>query len=319
MKPQDSKNTAHSSSQTAQDVSQTKGADIANESLEDLLARLETTDTREEEETTFNHEKLEKIITRLEKDIADGSWIGKNYHYASTDLKLMPALVEQAKRKYPEMNLKLAMTPEDLCLSIKEAIDAGIPSSKFILNINESGIHFAVLDHRTIGDQTSLILFEPANIDTPISSLLAMRTQIAIQKQKFPNCHSITAEMNIQRSHTECGILSLALAKKLHLESDKLTRIHKDNISGMLCAPGDFLSYDKLDTYLPASFYKHTQSRRRFKDYLQSNPGAENETVNKKQETLSERFKKNLVKVEGKTASVSLYKKRVSEYKSLMM
>ncbi|WP_208436975.1 YopJ/AvrA family T3SS effector serine/threonine acetyltransferase [Bartonella taylorii] len=312
MRPQGSKDTAHSSPQMPE------GA-CAKESLENLSANLEKLSLEKEKNIPFSHEELENIIADLERDLADGSWVRDNSHYASSDLKMMPALVNKANHKYPGMNLKLAMTPEELSLSIKEAIDAGIQSSRYITGVKDGGLHFAVLDHRTIGDQTSLILFEPANIDSVLSSMLAVRTQIAIQKQQLPHCHSTTVEMNIQRSRSECGIFSLALAKKLHTESEKLTKMHEDNISGALCRSDDFLPYNKVDPYLPSSFYKHTQSRRRFKEYVQSNPGAENEKVNKKDETLSQRFKKSLVKVEGKTVSVSSHQKRVREYKSLMM
>ncbi len=312
MKPQGSKAAAHSSSQTPE------GA-CANETLESLPANLRKLNLEERGGAPFNHEELKDIIAGLERDIVDGKWVRQNYHYASMDLKMMPALIDRANHKHLGLNLKLAMTPEELTSSIKEAIDAGIQSSRYIVGLKDGGLHFAVLDHRAIGDQTSLILFEPANIDAVLSSVLAVRTQIAIQKQQLPNCHSSTVEMNIQRSHSECGIISLALAKKLHTESEKLTRIHKDNISGALCRADDFLSYSKADSYLPSSFYKHTQSRRRFKEYVQSNPGAENEKVNKRDETLSQRFKKSLVKVEGKTVSVSSHRKRVHEYKSLMM
>ncbi|WP_208437268.1 YopJ/AvrA family T3SS effector serine/threonine acetyltransferase [Bartonella taylorii] len=312
MKPQGSKDTAHSSSQTPE------GA-CAKESLENLSANLEKFSLEKEKNIPFSHEELENIIADLERDLADGSWVRDNPHYVKSDLKMMPALVNKANHKHPGMNLKLAMTPEELSLSIKEAIDAGIQSSRYIVGIKDGGLHFAVLDHRTIGNQTSLILFEPANIDAVMSSLLAIRTQIAIQKQQLPHCHSSTVEMNIQESHTECGIFSLALAKKLHTESDKLTRMHQDNISGVLCTPDTPLPSDKVDPYLPPKFYKHTQGTRRLREYVRSNPEAEHKKVNKKDETLLERFERNLVETEGKAVSVSLHRKRVSEYKSLTM
>ncbi|WP_208433533.1 YopJ/AvrA family T3SS effector serine/threonine acetyltransferase [Bartonella taylorii] len=309
MKPQDSKTPTHSSSQIQE-------SDIANESLESLLARLETS-AAQEEDTAFSHKKLKDIIVNLEKDIADGSWISA--YYADIDLRMMPNLVKQANHKYPEMNLKLAMNPEDLSLLIKGAIDNGVQSSRYIVNTGTSRIHFAAIDHQTVDNKTSLILLEPTTFNNMSAALLGLRTRQAIEDCQLPHCHFSMAELDIQRSSSECGILSLALAKKLYLESEKLTKMHKDNIDGILCEPDTPLSSKKLDTYLPASFYKHTQGRKRLKEYMELNPETENTKVNKKDETLRERFDKNLVTTEEKTISVSPHRKRVTEYKSLMM
>ncbi|EJF78622.1 hypothetical protein MCO_00607 [Bartonella sp. DB5-6] len=311
MKPQDSKNTAHNSSQTQESES-------ANETLENLPSNLEQLNLEKEKKIPFSHEELQDIIAGLERDIADGNWLRNSYYYASTDLKMMPALIDQANRKYQGLNLKLITTSEDLVFSIKEAMHNGVQSSRYIVNTTDRGIHFAVLDQRTIDDKTSLIFFEPATINAEIPLLLAVRMQVIIQ-DKLPECYLSKGEMDIQRSSSECGIISLALAKKLHIESEKLTRMHKDNIDGVLNKTNLTLPSNKLDPYLPATFYKHTQGRRRLKEYGESNPEAENAKVNKKGETLRERFDKNLVTTEEKTLSVSLHRKRITEYKSLMM
>lgn len=93
--------------------------------------------------------------------------------------------------------------------------------------------------------------------------------------------------------------------------------MHKNTLNGILCEPDTPLSSQKLDTYLPATFYKHIQSTKRFKKYGASIPEAENAKVNKKGETLRKKFDKNLVTSEEKTVSVPPHRKRVSEYKSL--
>ncbi|WP_208433799.1 YopJ/AvrA family T3SS effector serine/threonine acetyltransferase [Bartonella taylorii] len=311
MKTQDSKNTPHSSLQTQESES-------TNESLENLPTNLEQLNIEKEKNIPFSHEELKGIIAGLERDIADGNWIRNNHYYASTDLKMMPALIDQANHKYQGLNLKLITTSEDLVSSIKEAMHNGIQSSRYIVNTTDRGIHFAVLDHRTIDGKTSLIFFEPATLNDEIPLLLAVRIQLTIQEQ-LPECYLSKGEMDIQRSPSECGIISLALAKKLHIEADKLTRMHRDNIDGVLNKTTLTLPSDKLDPYLPPSFYKHTQGRRRLKEYVESNQEAENTQVNKKGETLRERFDKNLVTTEEKTVSVSLHRKRVTEYKSLMI
>ncbi|EJF83723.1 YopJ/AvrA family T3SS effector serine/threonine acetyltransferase [Candidatus Bartonella washoeensis] len=310
MKPQNSKNSTQISSQTQE-------SEDANESLENLPASLEQLNITKEKNIPFSHEQLQDIIAELERDIVGGHWLKGTYHYANTDLKMMPALIEQANHKYQGLNLKLVTTSHDLCLSIKEAIENGIPSSRLIVNTTDRGVHSVVLDHRTIEGKTSLIVFEPATLESEAALLLAVRLQLTIQRE-LPECYFSKVEMDIQRSASECSIISLALAKKLHTEADKLTRMHKDNISGVLCQQNTTLPHDKVDPYLPPSFYKHTQGTRRLKEYIKSNPAAENEKVNKKGETLRERFEKNLVESEGKAVSVSLHRKRVTEYKSIL-
>ncbi|WP_375650504.1 YopJ/AvrA family T3SS effector serine/threonine acetyltransferase [Bartonella sp. OT172YNZD] len=314
MKPQDSP--PPHSSQTPEGASAPEGAH-ANASLDTLTAHLEHPSSEKGKNIPFDREELKNIIARLEDDISTGRWFSADY--ASIDLKLMPALVEQANRKYPEMHLQLVASSHDFALKLKEAIENGVQSSRFIIHTKDGGIHFALIDHQTVDDKMSVIFFEPTTFNNMKPAVLALRTQLAIKAHELSNCSFAMAEMDIQRSSSECGMFCLALAKKLYAESDKLKRLHNDNIKGVLCKPDTPLPAEKLDTYLPTTFYKHTQGRRRLAEYLKANPDAEYETVNKKGETLTERFEKSLVTAEGKTVSVSQHRKRTTEYKSLMM
>lgn len=269
-----------------------------------------------ESDTTSNNELLENIIARLENDIADGSWA--NTKYASTDIEMMPALANQANNKYPEINLKVVMTPKDLPMAIKETIDDGVECSRFIINLGDNGIHFSAIDYKRINDKMSFILFEPANFKSMGPALLAYRVQMAIERYPLPNCYFSMVEMDIQRSLSECGIFSLALAKKLYLESDKLKTIHRDNIDGTLCERGTPLPPGQLDKYLPVTFYKHAQGIKRLNEYVHSNPWAKNQIINKKNETIFQRFENNSAIINDKELSVSAHKKRISEYKTLI-
>ncbi|EJF82527.1 hypothetical protein MCU_01409, partial [Bartonella elizabethae Re6043vi] len=252
MKPQASQEISPRSSPTQEDPSD-------NESLESLLARLEKNALEEEENVAPSSEELKAIIAGLENDLVTGRWIDSGY--AITDLKLMPALVDQANRKYPEMNLQFVLSPEEFTQALKKTIESDTKSSRFILNTGKN-IHFSVIDHQTIDDQLSLVMFEPTTFDT-IGGLLGLRLSQALQDTQLPRCHFAMAEMDIQRSSSECGIYCLSLAKKLHLESQKLERLHKDNVKGVLCEPDTPVSAEKLDSYLPVSLYKHAQGRRR--------------------------------------------------------
>ncbi|EJF82104.1 hypothetical protein MCU_01614, partial [Bartonella elizabethae Re6043vi] len=256
MKPQDS--SPPRSSPTPEGASAQEETN-ANESLASLIARLQK-NALEEENTLPRSEELKTIIADLEDDLITGHWIFADYE--ETDIRLMPALVEQANRKYPDMNLKLALTAEKLTHALKETIESGARSCQFIVNMG-SRIHFAAMDYKIIDDKISLIMFEPTTFNNIAAGRLGIKINQTLASFPMPPYSFAMAEMDIQRSAAECGIFSLSLAKKLHLESDKLTRMHQDNVQGVLCEPSTPLPAEKLDSYLPVSLYKHAQGRRR--------------------------------------------------------
>lgn len=108
----------------------------------------------------LNTEALTCIVERLESEIIDGSWI--HISYEETDLEMMPFLVAQANKKYPELNLKFVMSVHELVSSIKETRMEGVESARFLVNMGSSGIHISVVDFRVMDGKTSVILFEPA-------------------------------------------------------------------------------------------------------------------------------------------------------------
>ncbi len=309
MKPHNLKNTAHSSSQM-------QGGACADEFLENFPAGSENSAAEEEGNLVLDHEKLKSVISRLESDLASDLWIDGDY--AELDLEMMPFLVKQANLKYPEMKLKFVRAPRDFPLSLKETLDNGIQSSRYIVNTGIFVTHFAAIDHQTIDGKISLILFNPTKFDE-MGFELKFEIQEALEDCQLFDCHFSMVGMDIQRSCAECGIFSLAFAKKFYTQSDKLMRMHKDNINGVLYKPNTPVPPEIVDQYLPSKFYKHTQGVRRFEKYIKLNPEAEHQKVNKKNETLAERFEKSLVTVERKAVSVSAHRKRTREYKSLMM
>ncbi len=223
MKPQDSKDTAAHASQilrmanapeeaSAQKATKTPEGAHADSSLENLAAHLEQQSNEKGENIPFNHKELKNIIARLEDDISTGRWFTANY--ASTDLKLMPALVEQANRKYPEMHLQLVASSHDFALALKEAIKNSVQSSRFIIHTKDRGIHFSVIDHQTIDDKTSVIFFEPTTLNNMRPAMLALRTQLSIKSHGLSHCSFAMAEMDIQRSSSECGMFKLKPCQK---------------------------------------------------------------------------------------------------------
>ncbi len=241
--------------------------------------------------------------------------------YEKDDITLMPDMVNAANIKHPSLNLKFYENPGIFAKSIKDSISEGDSPSRYIINIGCDGIHFAVIDRRVIDGKISLIVFEPANLNADAPVTLAIRIKRAIDIAKIDNCHLAIAEMDIQKSYSECGIFSLAIAKKLHLKSADLEKLHSDNIEGLFIRPSTpdlgYLTPNTIDKYLPAEFYKHTQSRIRLHKYLKTNPESENKIINKKEQTLLERLIDYSVNLNGREKYFSAHRKRIAEYERL--
>ncbi|WP_455465475.1 YopJ/AvrA family T3SS effector serine/threonine acetyltransferase [Bartonella sp. B39] len=305
-----------SKNQTNQASAALKENDLANEPLESLLARLEASEHEKKTSSMFSNRALKSIIEDLEKDIADGSFTRKVYVH--TDITMMPALVEKANDRDAAMNIHLAMTPQGLVEKMKKVVDSGAESARFLVGTEGEDAHFAVIDYRDFSSRKSLVLLETTNFRNPAAQMLAVTSKSAIEDSQLPGCHFSMAEMNIQKHSSGSGIVSLALAKKLYLEYPKLLKMHIDNINGDLCKEGIPLSSNKVDKYLPPSFYKHAHCDRRIKQYVEENPEALHEAINKKGQNLFERAHKNLTLADDQEFSVSAHRKRIKEYKSLM-
>lgn len=93
----------------------------------------------------------------------------------------------------------------------------GIESARFIVNMGSLDIHISVVDFRVMDGKTSVILFEPAACSAFGPGLLALRTKAVIEREQLSDCYFAMVELDIQRSSSECGIFSLALAKNFIL------------------------------------------------------------------------------------------------------
>ncbi len=255
-------------------------------------------------------------ITRLENDIADGSWSKKAY--AEMDIEMMPLMVARANKKYPDMHLEFLNNPADIIGLIERNLSQGKGVFRCITNMGTDGIHCAVIDCKIINNKISLILFDSSNKVCSGANLLGIRLTVALKRHLIPDYSFVMFEMDLQRSISECGIFSLALAKKIHCESDEIGKIHQDNCAGKFSEASGFIPYNKVDEYLPPSLLKHVQSITRLNKYMDIHPEHKVSVVNKNGESVTERFFKNLVTVNHKQMSVSLHKKRIYEYSSLL-
>lgn len=303
----------------------------------------------------FSHASLMLTINELERDLSEGycsemsrikeyresdemklqsragDLIRKGGCYFDYDCSLMQSLVRQANHKHPGINLYYVTSSEDVVLKVLSARQSGIDAFRFILKYKKDG-HFVTIDCRTIRGETSMIIFEPVK-RSKTSYYLVDYIEELKKKGNLRNVCCILAETRIQYSDNECGIFCLAFAKKSYKEAARLTTLHRLALrkDERLCYPFDksplpdgvpypfrVLSHERLDPELPVTFYKHAQSQKRIGDYLKLHPGAEATFVNKKKETILERFNNNADEINNHQVSVSIYKKRIYEYKSLL-
>ncbi|WP_080432527.1 YopJ family acetyltransferase [Burkholderia ubonensis] len=273
-------------------------------------------------------EALGKYISEVEKDLNSGLW--PNVSYARIDKSFMPGLVESANQSKPGLNLIYAEDPGVMLDKLREAINNGTESERYIANLGDDGVHFAAFDYRLIDGTSSLLMFEPVNFNAMGALMLSWRVQRALEGGGYGRDVKFYAiAMDIQRSCSECGIFSLALAKKLHKESDPITELHRMNSVGSISfindPPSSPIDFDKL---VPPSLYKHTQSRGRLTKYIESNPGSDAIQVNKKGDTLLDRQMQHMQTIVEKDPLFnteqtmrlvnSIHQKRLVELKQLM-
>lgn len=263
-------------------------------------------------ETLKNKGMLIDLIKQLENDITDGSWSKKTY--TDMDIKMMPLMIAGANKKNPNLHLEFLNNPCDIGSVIENMMSQTKHSFRCITNMGEDGIHFAVIEGRIINNKISLILFDSSNRHYKASNLLGIRLTLALENPLLPECFFVMFAMNIQRSTSDCGIFSLALAKKIHHESEIIDNIHQKNIAGEFKDTAGFMFCHEIDKFLPPSLFKHVQSGSRLGEYIDAHPESKSRVINKKGESIFERFCRNLVSVNNKEMSISLHKKRIHEY-----
>ncbi|WP_233239035.1 YopJ family acetyltransferase [Bordetella sp. LUAb4] len=239
------------------------------------------------------------------------------------DYRFMPRLIESANLSKPGLNLEYADTAVSGSELLKTAVENGVSSKRYIVNLNSRmGIHFCAVDYRLIDGIPSVIVFEPV-FPQRLSKILEG------ELREVPKMRFLTVGMEIQRSRYDCGMFSLAFAKKLHKEQDWLKSLHVRNAAGelLLERDGETTAQETDSIISPPSLYKHSQTRERPAAYLIRNPDKRDVVVNKKNETLLEFQQRNtrnlralsygLRPLPDAVINFSIHEKRLREYERL--
>lgn len=257
---------------------------------------------------------LSELIAVVDQSLRDGSWSSANFSRA--DRALMPELVQMANEKKPGLNLMCLMPLEGLVDLMKNARDSGMNAYRVLINMGADNAHYAVLDCRVLEGRTSVFLLEPADFDCWPAVRLANEVHDILEKEKA-DVHLLKMEVDLQKSPSGCGMFCLALAKKLHQQTEHLTLIHQGFL-GEDYGFGARFPRAESDVFLPDILFKHMQGRARQGEYFKMNPGAEDIMVNKKDQPLLERLNSSMEAVGGRVMSKSICNKRMYELNALM-
>lgn len=258
---------------------------------------------------------LEKHIKKIEESLENNTWM--DLALSKSDQVMMPHLVALANKRKPGLNLKYVDSPYDLPGHIKSLSPNDYHSHKYIVRTGEDKVHMAMLDARFIDNKLSMILFEPASLSCRAPSFLALRIISAFEKNLPHERKPIILQMDIQRSNYECGIFSLALAKKALKCDECVLKLHHEIAKRETEIPSLEECKEIADKFLPVLFYKHTQGLKRMGEYLEKKPESIHQPLNHQRKKIMDHIKASYTEINGKLMSKSIHIKRLTEYKTL--
>lgn len=258
--------------------------------------------------------KLERYIQDIETCFQQANW--SQTVFAHMDVALMPELVAMLNDKNPGLNLIHLNSTEPLTAEAERFIHSTSQpaTQRFIVNVDEYGCHYATIDMRRLEDgSVSALLFEPYGENLNIPALLYMRTHYALRERKTLNIPLGYINLNIQKSRSECTIFSLVIAKQLLKAEKEITKLHENNRGADLSS----MSNEAHDAQLPATLFKHTQDVNRLARYIERNPVAAQQPVDKKGNDLTVWLARRYQ--EDKVKTRSIYDKRLKMYRALAL
>lgn len=258
---------------------------------------------------------LNKYIDEIEKSLDNNTWM--DLQLSVTDREMMPYLVALANKRKPGLNLIYLDSPYELSSHLMSFSPNDYHSHKYIICTGDDKVHTGILDARFIDDKLSMILFEPTSLNFTAPALLALRINSALGRDLPDVKKPFVLQMDIQRSDYECGMFSLALAKKMHKNNECILKLHHEIAAKKIEKFTLAECKEIADKFLPVSFYKHTQGLKRMSEYLEAKPESIHHPINSKQKKIMEHIKNSYTNINGKLISKSIHLKRLTEYKTL--
>ncbi len=280
------------------------------------------------EESGFSRESLRRYVNELTANLEEKK-SAKSY---AVDRLLMDDLVEFENKINPGINMhhvqdayefnstlkRLLGADESSECSLRFMVCAGVApaevESKHGVRFfaNERLVHYCAVDVRRSEGKVSVLLLEPVTLDGD-PFLILKRKIMADFSLEFPDSRISFIGVDVQRSDGECHIFCLSFLRKAFSQKIDFDALHGDNISGRL----GLMSDEMMKNIIPIKFMKHAQSSGRIADYLRANEALQGVHVNKKRQTLVERFDEHLLNSGGPgrgrmRGSISIHKKRLS-------
>ncbi|QZN97630.1 YopJ family acetyltransferase [Symbiopectobacterium purcellii] len=258
---------------------------------------------------------LGEYIDKIETSLNNNTWM--DLQLAITDRKVMPHLVALANKRNPALNLVYIDSPYDLPAHLMSLSPNDYHPNKYIICTGDDKMHTGMLDARFIDNKLSMILFEPTSLNFTAPALLALRINSALEQDMPGVKKPFALQVDIQRSDYECGIFSLALAKKTHKNDECVLKLHHEIAAKKFEKVTLAECKSITDKFLPVICYKHTQGLKRLSEYLEAKPESIHHQISGKHKQIMNHIKASYTHIDGKLISKSIHLKRLTEYKAL--
>jgi len=234
-------------------------------------------------------------------NLQDGGWT--RAIIASADY--IEGMIELEKLKKPDWNVHFTNRTTNFAKTVAKLVADQTPRAQIIAHNQEGSdptSHTVCYDYQLVDGKASLIGLESGNFKAEFDTLkLQALHKHALEKEGVP-VSFITAPLKIQKSETGCPIFALMIGKTLYRKPHLLDDLHKDNVAGKLLVPKDqypkgseeaFIAQFNVfsaDAQLPVELLKYSQSSTRTKEYLKLHPGAGQQAINQKGQTVEGYF-----------------------------
>ncbi|WP_416776155.1 YopJ family acetyltransferase [Xenorhabdus budapestensis] len=259
---------------------------------------------------SYGKTEISEYLSKINKSLEKREQISQSDILELHDKSHILYMVDRINKENKGVNIKVVNDVSQFPVYIENMIDNKENSARFIVFVNDRVFflsHAVVFDCYHFKNRGISIL----GIESGNSRLSDFPLEMAkrCEKLNFNNVHNKVSlhilSTRQQNSGTECMIYSLALAKMLFKEREKLLSLHEKNLNDDFEVEETIKSVVKqsdTDKYLLPSLMKHCQSTRRVNEYLSTeldrgifgNLNKNTYVVNKLNETLLRRHERTL-------------------------
>ncbi|WP_276519659.1 YopJ family acetyltransferase [Bradyrhizobium elkanii] len=255
----------------------------------------------------------------------------------SLDIANLHRLADSYNRRYQDLNLKAMDSPAEF---LEALADRSSDSAwRAVVRLTNGEMHHFAADVRIrAGAPSTVIVMEPADLYTFVTPYSRFRREALQQLGPEPQWAFIG--VGAQKSSGDCLMFGMQFALAAHRESSTFDGWHDnlnrhgtiadegDDSSNYIPSPDAILEYADIslfhgEKFLPASFYKHSHSRRVIEEVARYQPGIKDQDVSNsrrdpKTEALAERLDAFTVQRGSRKYSASIETSRATKIRTAL-